>query len=190
MNKMNNIGYSCVVFFSFSVSFLILSIINIILPISDFKMTILSVVSMLLSIQQMLEIQEDVEIKVCEIDEKTTNQRRLLDCLQNIEDSASPKKRFVSKGYMKSRCFFALAMITLVLGLALELDFSYSALANTMTVFSFAIIFFTMAYRERFSARIDRLNDRLYEIDQQIIIYQQERIQLLQEKLKLPIKEV
>ena len=66
-NDKDQTGYSCLIFYSFAISFLILSIANIFYPVSNFKMTVLSVVAVLLSLQQLFEASEEVDGKILDL---------------------------------------------------------------------------------------------------------------------------
>ena len=179
VKKSKHLSYACITFYSFAVAFFVLSVVNCFLPISNFKMTVLSFVAVLFSLQQLYEAKEEVNNKISESEMKVTHQEELLQLIgySNIK----PKKRVDNTSDVtKSRWIFAVTMIILIVGLTLDFDFQNSIVANTLTIISFAVIFFTMGYKERYSERIDRLNEELFAIDQRIITKLKEQVDELQ----------
>ena len=188
MNSTNKkMGYSCLTFLSFAASFLILCVINIFLPISDFKMMILSVVSVLLSVQQLLEAYEEVENKITELEEKVARQENQIYAVDGTFTPPDPQHNNENHLRFKSQWFFVTAMVILIVGLVIDIDFHSAVLTNTTTIFSFSVIFFTMAYKERFAGRIDKLNKELYETDQRIIAEQCKLINEVKNHVQLQI---
>ena len=176
------VSYSCVIFYSFTFSFFALGMLNIPYPIGDFKMIVLSVVALILSVQQLLEVKEEIEEKISELEKKSVRQADILNSIDTVE--ISRRKVNVGSTYpVNSRLIFAVAMVSLVTGLTLDLNFENTAIANTSTIVSFAVIFFTMGYKEQFLSRISLLNERMYEDDQKIIDYLQMRISKLESKI-------
>ena len=179
VKKGKQLGYSCIIFYSFAIAFLALSVVNAILPISNFKMTVLSLVAVLFSIQQLYEAKEDVDNKISDSEMKVTRQEELLKLIgySNIQ----PKQKGDSANKtMKSKWAFAFGMVIMIVGLTLDFDFPNSVIPNTLTIISFAVIFFTMGYKERYAARIDRLNEEIYTTDQKIITKLKEQLESLQ----------
>ena len=173
-------GYTCLVFCSFSVSFFILAIINVFIPISNFKMTILSVVSFLLSTQQLLEVQEEADAKFSELGERISQRKCRIASMNGIPDQPISPSKNENGLRIVSQWVFVAAMVILIVGLVLDFDFSNSIIANTTTICSFAFIFFTMAFKERFLTKLDSINRELYEMDQQIIADQHQIISMLE----------
>jgi len=179
-NDKDQTGYSCLIFYSFAISFLILSIANIFYPVSNFKMTVLSVVAVLLSLQQLFEASEEVDGKILDLEKVAAHQENLLDLLDPPPDLPSPPTSENNrKSMVKSRWIFAVAMIILIVGLTLDFDFQNGVIANTSTIVSFAVIFFTMGYKERFAIRIARLNEEQHITSQRIIAKLKEQIDSL-----------
>lgn len=181
MTKSNKqLGYSSIIFYSFAISFFVLSVVNIFCPISNFKMTVLSVVALLFSLQQLYEANEEVDKKISDLEKKTVHQGSLLDLMDSSSETQPPMEESSTEAFTKSRWVFAMAMIILIVGLTLDFNLQSGGIANTLTIVSFAVIFFTMGYKERFSARIELLNEELYAIDQRIISKLEEQINSLQ----------
>ena len=133
-------------------------------------MTILSVVAFLFSIQQLWEAEEEVTNKIADLEKKVAYQNTVLQRIDAQLGSASAELNDDDKGTLaKSKMIFAAGLIVLIVGLTLDYDFENSAIANTATIFSFSFIFWTMAYKELYSARIDKINEERYEADQKII---------------------
>ena len=169
------LGYSSVIFYSFSLSFFILGIWNAFFPISNFKMTVLSLVALLFSLQQMYEAIEEVDSKVAELEKKVANQEDLLVLVDSsVQNVQKPKKS--SKISMKSKNIFAAGLILLVVGLTLDFDFPYAAFANTATIVSFSVLFVTMGYKEKYMNRINQINEELFATDKRIIAKLKEQI--------------
>lgn len=162
-------GYSNIVFYSFAISFFILSIINILRPLGNFRMTILSVVAMLFSLQQWAETLEDARNKVTDLEKKLDRQDIVLDMMTSSTKPFPKSQACKPRKVVKSQLIFAAAMILLIVGLAIDVPFQNGILANTMTIASFSVIFCTMGFKERLLAKINYLNSELYEGDQRII---------------------
>ena len=81
----------------------------------------------------------------------------------------------------KSRRVFALAMVILIVGLTLDFDYQNNAIANTLTIISFAVIFFAMGYKEQYATRIEQLSGSMYKTDQMIIDKLREQINTLRQ---------
>ena len=181
MTKSNKqLGYSCVIFYSFAISFSVLSVVNIYCPISNFKMTVLSLVAVLFSLQQLYEAKEEVNNKISDLEKKAAHQEDLLDLIDSFSETLHPKEEGNTETSTKSRWIFALAMIILIVGLTLDFNLQNDAFANTLTIVSFAVIFFTMGYKELFLTRIDLLNEKLHATDQRIISKLKDQINSLQ----------
>lgn len=179
-NGIEKLGYSSIIFYAFAVSFFILSIFNAFLPISNFKMTILSLVALLFSLQQMYEAREDVDNKIAELEKKSSYQEDLLQLLDSSEYYSQKQEKSMTPS-AKSKWTFAIGMTILTVGLTLDFDFENGAIANTATIVSFAVLFFTMGYKEQYTARINRLNEELSAIDKRIIVRLKKQVEDLQQ---------
>ena len=101
---------------------------------------------------------------------KVTHQEELLQLIgySNIK----PKKRVDNTSDVtKSRWIFAVTMIILIVGLTLDFDFQNSIVTNTLTIISFAVIFFTMgnAAKEAFAEFLDEAyldSNQIYFVNQ------------------------
>ena len=175
--------YSCIIFYSLAISFLILSIVNIFYPISNFKMTVLSVVALLLSLQQLCEAREEIDKKIADLETNAMHQGELLELIDHSDELPSFTPGSDKAPSLKSRWILAVAMIILIVGLTLDFDFQNGAIANTLTIVSFAVIFFTMGYKERFATRINLLNEGQHETNRKIIAKLKEQINTLEKTL-------
>ena len=162
-------GYSNIIFYSFAISFFILSIINIRHPLGNFRMTILSMVAMLFSLQQWAETVEEARNKVTDLEKKLDRQDIVLDMMTSSTKPFPKRQECKPRKFVISQLIFAAAMILLIVGLAIDVPFQNGILANTMTVASFSVIFCTMGLKERLLAKISNLHSELYEGDQRII---------------------
>lgn len=181
MDKNNKqLGYSSIIFYSFSISSFLLSMANVFWPIGNFKMTVLSLVAMLFSVQQLLEAKEEVDIQISNLEKKSAHQEDLIHLIDPTFSTHAPTKEAQKTTVMKSRKIFALGLIIMIVGLTLDFDYQHEAIANTLTILSFAVIFFTMAYKERYATRLDQLNEQLYSIDQKLIAKLKEQVDTLQ----------
>ena len=162
-------GYSSIIFYSFAISFFILSIINVTYPLGNFRMTMLSIVAMLFSLQQLTETLEETENSVADLEKRLERQDGVLDMMTSQIEPLPKKKETTSWHFTKSQLIFAGAMIILIVGLVIDVPFQNNILANTVTVVSFSVIFCTMGVKERYLTELHQLNDELYECDQRII---------------------
>lgn len=141
----------------------------------------LSVVAVLLSLQQLCEACEELDNKISDLEKNVAHQEKLLDLIDPpVELPSPPMLEGRTEPVSKSRWIFATAMIVLIVGLTLDFDFQNSVIANTSTIVSFAVIFCTMGYKEQFATRINRLNEEQHTTNQRIIAKLKEQIDSLQ----------
>lgn len=175
-----NLGYSSVIFYSFSISFFILSLVNAFFPISNFKITVLSVVAVLLSLQQLFEACEEINSKISELEINAEYQEKLIELIASsdkLPSSQMTEQR--AKFTAISRWIFAAAMVVLIVGLTLDFDFQNNVFSNTSTIASFAVIFSTMGYKEQYAARINRFYEDQHRAYQIIITNLRKQIESL-----------
>ena len=162
-------GYSYIVFYAFAMSFALLCLANAFFPISNFKMTVLSAVAYLLSLQQLMEAKEALHNKTVELEMKSKHQSKVLDLIDSSAEISYSSELDISETTAKSQWLFMLAIIVLIVGLTLDFNYQNTIIANTLTIGSFSAIFLTMGNKERFAIRIEILDKQIYEVDQRII---------------------
>lgn len=168
-SRITKLSYSCVVFYSFSISFIVLGCINTFCPISNFKMTVLSVVAMLFSLQQYCEAKEDIDSKITEMEQKTKYQADVLSLIDASVEVYPKSEEGNNNSAVRSHWIFGIALILLIVGLTVDIDFKTNIISNTSTILSFALIFFTMGYKETYNTRIQELNKALHDTDARLI---------------------
>lgn len=164
-HRNKQLSYSGVIFYAFSISFILLGCINIVCTISNFKMTVLSIVAMLFSLQQFYEAREDINNKIMELEKKTEIQADILNLIETSVEANSKNEEGNSYSGVKSYWIFGVALILLVVGLTIDMDFQTNIISNTSTIVSFALVFFTVGYKETYNTRIQKLNDALHDAD-------------------------
>ena len=130
--------------------------------------------------EALLEAKEEVDIQISNLEKKSAHQEDLIHLIDPTFSTHAPTKEAQKTTVMKSRKIFALGLIIMIVGLTLDFDYQHEAIANTLTILSFAVIFFTMAYKERYAVRIEQLNEQLYSIDQKLIAKLKEQVDALQ----------